>query len=145
MTPFRHHGNNDHMMSKGYPIVPKTEEMICTQGTQTRLSTADENDHLVSFTSTCSLLSSTFNQFLLEVSKILRVPTDKHHQTLTVDKLISDFKEKSLLLNSIDTSELSFHSPLVPCSPPSMETSTPKSSPISLPVQEPTESGNTSP
>ena len=35
---------------------------ICSQGTQTKLSTASKDDVLVSFTSTCSLLSTTFTQ-----------------------------------------------------------------------------------
>ncbi|XP_063685386.1 sal-like protein 1 [Bolinopsis microptera] len=92
---------------------------ICSQGTQTKLSTSSKDDVLVSFTSTCSLLSSTFSQFLLEVSRLLQIPIDKQNPLISVDKLLSEFKERSLELHNIDTTELSFHSPLIPTSPQS--------------------------
>lgn len=86
---------------------------ICTQGTQTKLSTSSKDDVLVSFTSTCSLLSSTFSQFMLELSRILHLPVDGEKPLISVDRLLSEFKARSLELNNIDRTELSFHSPLL--------------------------------
>ncbi|KAL5267951.1 hypothetical protein ACHWQZ_G004862 [Mnemiopsis leidyi] len=59
-------------------------------------------------------------QFLVEVSRLLQIPIDKQNPLISVDKLLSEFKERSLELHNIDRTELSFHSPLVPTSPQSV-------------------------
>ncbi len=44
---------------------------------------------------------------------MLQIPIDKQHPLISVDKLLSEFKEQSLEINNIENTELSFHSPLV--------------------------------